>query len=68
MYKKNVQAVLNIALVSLYFLCLFSVGMYETGKITFTQCTHDMIVYLLFGVINWLAKRFVRNVSIEMQV
>lgn len=68
MYKKNVQAVLNIALVSLYFLCLFSVGMYEAGKITFIQCTHDMIVYLLFGVINWLAKRFVRNVSIEMQV
>ena len=64
MKKKNVQAVLNIALVSLYFLCLFSVGMYETVKITFIQCTQDMIVYLLFGVINWLAKRFVRNVSI----
>ena len=67
MNKKNVQAVLNIALVILYFMCLCSVSMYEAGKITFTQCTHDMIVYLLFGVINWLAKRFVRNVSIEIQ-
>lgn len=64
MRKRNVQAVLNIALVVLYFLSLWSVGMYEADKITFTQCTHDMIVYLLFGVINWLAKRFVRNIRI----
>ena len=64
MYKKNVQAVLSIALVILYFMCLCSVGMYEAGKLTFTQCTHDLLVYLLFGVINWLAKRFVRNISI----
>lgn len=64
MKKENVQAVLNLALVLLYFMCLFSVGMYETDRITFTQCIHDMTVYLLFGVINWLAKRFIRNVRI----
>lgn len=64
MRKRNVQAVLNIALVILYFLSLWSVGMYEADKITFTQCVHDMVVYLLFGVINWLAKRFVRNIRI----
>lgn len=62
--KRNIQAVLNMVLVSLYLLSLFSVGMYEAEKITFKECMYDMIVYLGFGVINYIAKKLVRNARV----
>lgn len=54
MSKRNIRAVLNAALLFTYLLCLFSIGMYEAEKITFTQCMHDFAIYMVFGAINCL--------------
>lgn len=63
MNKRNMQAVLNAALVFTYILCVFSVGMYEAEYITFKQCMYDFGVYMFFGAINWIAKGLVRRVK-----
>lgn len=62
MNKRNIQAVLNAALVLTYVLCLFSIGMYEAEMITFTQCVHDFVIYMVFGSINYLTKGILKRV------
>ena len=50
--KRNIQAVLNMVLVILYLLSLFSVGMYEAEKITFRECIYDTIPMLIILIIS----------------
>ncbi len=62
MTRDTMCKLLNVIMVILYVLSVFSVGMYEADMITFKQCMHDIIINSLFGFINWIIKGQIRRI------
>ena len=61
--KRIIKRILVTVIVIMYFLSIFSVGMYEEDMITFEECMHDLVIQTVFGLINYIMYIMLRRIS-----